>query len=44
MSQNVRKRASNEDSDQPAHPGNLIRVFVACMKKVPLLSKMHPVK
>ena len=23
----------SEDSDQPAHPGSLIRIFVVCMEK-----------
>ena len=38
--------APNEDSDQPARPRSLIRVFVVRMKKTlhPWLSKMCPVK
>ena len=37
--------ASNEDSNQPAHPSNLISIFVVCIKKLhPWLSKMRPRK
>ena len=38
---NVRKRtfwhAPSEDSNQPAHPHSLLRVFVVCMKKLCIL-------
>ena len=41
MSRNVRKRtflhAHNEDSDQPAHPRSLIRVFIVRMKELCIL-------
>ena len=29
--------APNEDSNQPAHPRSLIRVFIVCMKKFGIL-------
>ena len=40
------KRTSNEESDQPAHPRSVIRVFVIRMKKLCIFSytKMRPVK